>query len=117
MRGTPSLDDALIGDEFDISSDDHPAKHGKSTARCGVDICRHAGEGGELLRIEKNLVDPLRAGLQFDFLVKRGASLVCRGAPRFFGVLLLLRQSPKVPAADEPGQGGGSDSGDHLAAC
>src|SRR5579864_5201187 len=102
MRGAPSLNDPLTGDQFDVSPDNHCTKHRKGAARRGIDRRGHTGESGELLRVEENLVDALRRGLQFDFLVKRGASLVCSGARSFFRVLLLLRLGPNVAAGGKP---------------
>src|SRR5271170_5861410 len=46
VGGTPCLDDALIGDEFDVATDDHSAKHGEGAAGFGVDLGWSAGACG-----------------------------------------------------------------------
>src|SRR5271170_1879026 len=88
MRRTPRLHDSLVGDQFDASPFNLSAKGSESSARFRVDLGRHAGEGSELLRVQENLIDALRARLEINLLVKRRAHLVCRCARRFLHGLL-----------------------------
>ena len=76
MSGTPSLNDALVGYKFDVAADDEAAKHRECAASQGVDDGRQAGEGGKLLLVEDGQIKTVGAGLEFDFVMDRGAGLI-----------------------------------------
>src|SRR5208337_182770 len=79
MTGAPCLYDALVGDKFDVAADDETAKHGECAASHRVDGGRQAGEGGKLLLVEDGLTKTVGAGLEFDFVMDRGAVLIRGG--------------------------------------
>ena len=67
----------------------------KCAASLRIDLRCHAGERGKLFGIEERFVDALRAGFEIDFLMKRGALLICCRAWRFFhGLLRRDRRDP-----------------------
>ena len=72
--GTPGLDDALIGHQFDVATEDSCAKNGEGSAGLTVDVGRLVGEGRELPGVEKSGIDPGRSGFQIDVLMEGGAS-------------------------------------------
>jgi len=82
-RGTPGLDDALVGDQFDIATEDSRAEHGEGSAGFAMDVSKLVGEGRELLGVEKDGVDARGSSFEIDLLVERGASSVgCGRRPR-----------------------------------
>lgn len=108
VTGPPGLDDALIGDELDIATDDLAFEHCKGAAFFGVDVGGEAGEGGELFGVEKRGVDAIGAGFDFDFLAE-GSAFFVGGCP---GCLLhgLLGQEFRE------GEGSGGEDGEGVAA-
>ena len=75
-RGTPGLDDAPVGVEFDIATEDSCAEHGEGSAGFAMDVSILVGEGRELLGVEKDGVDARGSSFEIDLLVERGASSV-----------------------------------------
>lgn len=73
-RGTPGLDDALVGVQFDVATEDSCAEQGEGSAGFAMDVSRLVGEGRELLGVEKDGVDARGSSFEIDLLVKRGAS-------------------------------------------
>jgi len=115
MGGTPCLDNSLAGEHFDVSSNDHAVKHGKSAALLWVDLCWHAGEGGELLRVRERLVKPLGCRVKLCLLVKGGPSIVDCGVRRVLrGLLFSFPPNLRLHRHASQCDGG---AGDGLPAC
>ena len=48
------MHDALVGDEFDVATEDSCAEYGEGSAGFAMDVSRLVGEGRELLGVEKD---------------------------------------------------------------
>ena len=107
--GTPGLDDALVGDEFDIATEDSCTEHGEGSAGFAMDVSRLVGEGRELLGVKKDGVDACGSGLEIDLLAQGSAGGVGR---RWRSGL--LRGGKKVGGANAEECDG--SSGDEVAA-
>jgi hypothetical protein len=81
-RGTPGLDDALVGVQFDIATEDSCTEQGEGSTGFAMDVSRLAGEGRKLLGVEKDGVDARGSSFEIDLLVERGASGVGLGRGR-----------------------------------
>ena len=69
VGGAPGLNDAAVGDEFDVAACDEAAEQPEGAPGSGVDGGREAGEGGELLLIEDGFIQTLRGGVECDFVM------------------------------------------------
>lgn len=72
--GTPGLDDALVGDQFDVATENSSAKHREGSAGFAVDVGGFMGEGRELFGVKKDSIDARGSGFEIDVLVQGGAS-------------------------------------------
>jgi hypothetical protein len=70
ITGAPRLNDALVGHELDVATQDHSAKAGERAAGHVGDFSRStAGKRLKLGGIGERRIDALRAGLESDFLM------------------------------------------------
>jgi hypothetical protein len=76
------LNDALIGDEFDVATEYSCAKHGEGAAGFAMDVRRLVREGGELFGIEKYRVDASGSCFEIDLLMQGSARGVGGGRRR-----------------------------------
>src|SRR5580658_2943475 len=76
MRGPPSLHNSLVRNQLDVSPNNPVPKHRKGASRFRTDQRWLTGKRGEFLGIQQRLVNPLRAGLEYDFFMQRCAPLV-----------------------------------------
>ncbi len=70
----PGLDDALVGNQFDVTAKNDASEDRERSAHIWTDLCRSAFQDevshlAELLFLGERLVDPLRRGLENDFLM------------------------------------------------
>jgi len=100
--GAPGLNDALVGDELNSSTNDEAAKLRECPAGGWVDGCGQSGKRRELLLVEEGLVKAVGTGLEIDLVVDGCAGRI-GGVSRFLGCRLLdLRADHR----------GGRESGD-----
>jgi len=116
VGGAPGLDDsrigAAVGDELNVAASDEAAEHPQGAAGSGVDGGGEAREGGKLFLIEDSFIKALRAGVEFDFVMNRGAGRVEAGG----GLLLHLRLLSMQAGEGDGGEGRGNCCED-AAAC
>src|SRR5271155_779361 len=70
ILGTPRLDDPLIRNQLYVSPLDQPSERLERSASVATDLSRQTRERRELLGIQKYFVNPMRIGLEIDFLMK-----------------------------------------------
>lgn len=106
----PGLNDALIGEQFNVATEDPGAKHGEGASGFAVDVGRLVREGRELFGVEKDGVDASGSGFEIDLLMQ-GSARGVGGRRRRRG---LSRGGKKVrgTVGDESGDG----CGDKVAA-
>src|SRR6266404_1162908 len=67
----PSLNDSLIGNQFEVAANDVSFEKRERAADVAIDFRSASGKIGELFGIKKRLVNFLRTGVEIDFLVNR----------------------------------------------
>src|ERR1700722_18287771 len=70
IAGSPSLNNALVGNELDVAPTDQASEERKRATGAALNLCRCTREGSELLGIQKRFVDAPGTHIEIDLLMQ-----------------------------------------------